>query len=428
MIHCLRVHLSLACLLAVGLIAAPKVDAAATASERFQALLARMHQAYSHSQWKEYRAGSTELTDFLNGSPDALLELARASARTGDSRAAVQDLEAMARMGVSQPRVGTLADFAGLHSRPDFRSVLREMATNARPISHSSRAFVISDRGLLPEDIAYDPASGEFLLTSVLEARIVGVTPRGQTRTFARAPDGWPMLAIKVDRARQVLWATEVALTGFRSVPRRDWGRSVILEYDLRGGRLLRSIEGPRKSQLGDMALSPAGDLLASDSNGGGLYLLQRGSRELSRLPTNDFVSPMTPAFLARHQAIIADYVRGIGLLDLITYRVTWLPMDGKYALQGTDGLYWYHERLIAVQNGFSPQRVLSFKLDAAHARISGQQVIESGTPALDPTHSVVVSGSLYYIANAGWSQLTDDGAVRHGAKLTPAIVMRTRL
>lgn len=83
---------------------------------------------------------------------------------------------------------------------------------------------------------------------------------------------------------------------------------------------------------------------------------------------------------------------------------------------------------MIAAQNGFAPERVLSFTLDAGHTRISAQKIIESGTPPLDPTHCVIVSGSLYYIKSAGWSRLADDGTVRHGAKLTPAIVMRTPL
>jgi hypothetical protein len=101
--------------------------------------------------------------------------------------------------------------------------------------------------------------------------------------------------------------------------------------------------------------------------------------------------------------------------------------MERRYALQETEGLYWHQGKLIAVQNGFAPQRVLSFTLEAGRARVSAQQIIESG-PSLDPTHGVIVSGSLYYIANAGWSQLSDDGTLRHGARLTPAIVMRTRL
>lgn len=421
---CLR----LAFLLAVGLTAAPRAPAATAAPARLQMLLARMHQAYSRSEWKEYRADSAQLLEFLNGSTDALLEAARASARSGDPLAALQDLQIMARMGVSQPKVATLADFAPLRSRPDFRRVVAELAANARPVSHSHQAFVISDAGLLPEDIAYDSAAGEFLLTSVLEGRIVAVAPSGRMRTFARAPDRWPMLAIRVDPGHRVVWATEVALTGFRSVPRRDWGRSVVLEYDLRSGRLLRRIEGPRNSQLGDIALSPAGDLLLCDSNGGGLYRVRRGSAELARLSTDEFVSPMTPAFVTQRQAFVADYVRGIALLDLAANRVTWEPMEKRYALQGADGLYWYQGRLLAVQNGLSPERVLSFTLDARRVRIAAQEVIESGTPALDPTHGVIVAGYFYYIENSGWNELAADGTVRRGATLTPAIIMRTRL
>ena len=387
-----------------------------------------MHASYTHSRWTEYRRESAELVRFLNGSPDAMLELARADARDGDSRAALQQLGDIAQMGVAQANVAALRDFSALHTRVAFRDILRHMSINTRPISHAQRAFVIADAGLLPEDLTYDPGKGEFLLTSAREARIVAIAPGGRMSTFARAPDGWPMLAIKVDASRRALWATEVALTGFRSVPQRDWGRSVVLEYDLRTGRLLQRIEGPAASQLGDMTLSPAGDLLVADSNKGGLYLLRHDDLRLVRLNTHEFVSPMTPAFISPHQALIADYVRGIALLDLGTDQVEWVAMADKYALEGTDGLYWYGGRLIAIQNGLAPERLMSFTLEAGHARISAQETIESGTPNLDPTHGVIVAGSLYYIANSGWNELTSDGSVKRGATLTRAFVMRTRL
>jgi hypothetical protein len=248
-------YLPLAFLLAAGLTAAPRAPAATAAPARLQMLLARMHQAYSRSQWKEYRAESADLLDFLNGSPDALLEVARASARTGDLRTAMQDLQTMARMGLSQPRVVTLADFGPLRDRSGFRKVVGELAANAKPISRSHQAFVISDAG-----------------------------------------------------------------------------------------------------------------------------------------------------------------------------QVIWEPMGESHALQGTDGLYWYQGRLLAVQNGLSPERVLSFTLDARRVRITAQTIIESGTPTLDPTHGVIVSGYLYYITNSGWNALAADGTVRRGAALTPAIIMRTRL
>jgi hypothetical protein len=419
----------LACIFAAILSNAAQAQADATgASETVQSLVTHINHAHSSSDWKSYRSDSLELVRLLNGSPDALLELAQADARTGDSRAALRELRTIARMGVSESKLGAAADLADLRSRPAFQRILRQMSVNAKPISHSRRALAIPDAGFLPEDVAYDSSDGEFLLTSVRETRIVTISSSGPMSTFARAPDGWPMLAIRIDAERRVVWATEVALTGFRNIPRHDWGRSVVLQFDLRTARLLRRIEGPRGSQLGDMTLSPAGSLLVCDSNNGGLYLVQPGDSRLARLPTSEFVSPMTPVFIAADQVFIADYVRGIALLDLGTDRVTWLPTENKYALAGTDGLYWYQNRLIAIQNGLAPERIVSLTLDRARTRIAAEHVIESGTPELDPSHGIIVAGSLYFIENSGWNELTADGSVRRGARLTPAAIMRTQL
>ncbi|MFZ0499697.1 MAG: hypothetical protein WAM52_11230 [Steroidobacteraceae bacterium] len=420
---------ALACVLVGIFSGGMQAQAGATgASAKLQSLVAHINHAYASSDWKSYRAGSVVLVRFLNGSPDAMLELAKADARTGDSRAALRQLRAIAQMGVSQPKIATLSDLAALRGRPEFQRVLRDMTANARPLSHSSRALAIADANLQPEDVAYDSGDGEFLLTSVREAKIVAVAISGRMSTFARSPDGWPMLAIRIDSGHRVLWATEVALTGLRSVPRHDWGRSVILEFDLGTARLLRRIEGPRGSQLGDMTLSPGGNLLVCDSNNGGLYLVRRGGSHLVRLPINEFVSPMTPVFVSSDRVFVADYVRGIALLDLGAGRVTWLPMENKYALAGTDGLYWHQNRLIAIQNGFAPERIVSFTLDRARTRIAAETIIESGTPDLDPTHAVIVADALYYIENSGWNEVTGDGSVRGGASLTPAAIKRVRL
>jgi hypothetical protein len=88
------------------------------------------------------------------------------------------------------------------------------------------------------------------------------VEASGASADFARAPNNWPMLAVKVDFSRRLVWATEVAMQGFNFAPESDWGRSAVLCYDLRSGKLLRRIDGPRGSALGDMALMANGDVI----------------------------------------------------------------------------------------------------------------------------------------------------------------------
>ncbi len=76
----------------------------------------------------------------------------------------------------------------------------------------------------------------------------------------------------------------------------------------------------------------------------------------------------------------VPDYLRGIGVLEVATKQVTWLSMGGEYALNGIDGLYFDRGRLIAVQNGTSPERVVAFTLDASLTRIESETVIERST------------------------------------------------
>ncbi|HEV2287665.1 MAG TPA: hypothetical protein VGR81_01790 [Candidatus Acidoferrales bacterium] len=399
-----------------------------SAVEEFQSLTSGMRQAHKSGDWKAFHASALKMVQFLNGSPDTLLDLARADVHISDPTDAFKQLRIYAEMGQANEIVKTLPDFAALRASADFEKILERMAGSVQPTSHATKAFTIPDAGLVPEDIDYDGQSKRFFLTSVVERKIVTLGADGHLADFAKAPDNWPMLALKVDARRRIVWATEVAMDGFISVPKADWGRSALLGYSLDDGKLLRRLEGPRHSNLGDMALDANGDLLISDGTGGGVYLERTGSTELKRVDKGDFISPQTPAFVPGGQAFVADYVRGIGLLNLRTGDVRWIPMQDKYALEGIDGMYFDHGWLIAVQNGTTQERVMAFKIDANFARVTMEQPIESATPELDPTHGVIVGAEFYFIANSGWNELDDNGSVRKGALLAPARIMRAQL
>jgi hypothetical protein len=287
-------------------------------------------------------------------------------------------------------------------------------------------AIKLTDPGLLTEDIDFDPSTHSFLITSVLEHKIIRAALDGRVTDFSRSPDGWPMLAIKVDAPHGRVWATEVALDGFTSAPKEAWSPSAVLCYDLKNGKLLRRIEGPSKSALGDMVLAANGDPILSDGQGGRLYRLTGGS--LHDLDSNEFISPQTPARVAGQETILVpDYLRGIGLISLNTNQVSWL--DGsRIALNGVDGLYLHGQSLILTQNGTTPQRVILLDLDPSLTRIRNSKVIEQSPAQTDPTHGVIVGDDFYYIANSGWNQLDDHGDVKPGSHLTPARIMRYRL
>jgi hypothetical protein len=393
-----------------------------SAKQELAELRDALRQARDKSDWETYRSLAGEISKLLNGSTNGLREVARADLKLGRTAEAQRDVQRILDMGQA---IDALA-VAPFDALPD---IAKATAANRAPVSRASLAWEIEDAGLLPEDIDYDATRHRFFITSVLEKKIIVLDAAGKAKDFAAAPDGWPMFAIKVDAKRQRLWASEVGLENFSIAPKAAWGHSTLVCYDLNSSKLLFKIEGPEGSALADMVLMRDGTPIVSDGAGGGIYRA-RDNKTLERIDGGEFISPQTPALDAEEKYLfVPDYLRGIGVMDLSTRQVRWLPTDYKFALDGIDGLYLRRNTLLAVQNGSSPERVVAFNLDAAHQKVISQNLFESATPRLgDPTHGVIVGSDFYYIANSGWDTLDEHGERKSDAKATPARIMRVSL
>jgi len=403
-----------------------------TAVEELSQLQKQAHAARAAGDKRGYLDAALKVRNLLNDAPNAVEATARAYADIPDNQNALAALNEFAAMGQADDTMlaGTDKAFVALHDLPEYRSILERFRQNKTPVARSEVAFKLPDAGLIPEDIDFDPQSKTFLITSVLEKKIVRVSSSGQASVFASSPSGWPMLAIKVDAKRNRVWATEVALDGFTAAPTADWGKSAVLCFDLRTAKLFSRIESLPHTALGDMALTEAGVPIVSDGEGGGIYRVEEG--RLVLMNGKDFISPQTPVVLAGGNLVaIPDYLRGIGILDLKDGSVRWLNHAGqaKVALNGVDGLYFANGSLILTQNGTSPERVVRMKLDRSRESVVSEEIIERATATLgDPTHGVLVGDWFYYIANSGWDVLDEHGDLKPGEKLSSGLVMRFRL
>ena len=400
------------------------------ATARFAELQDTLRRTHASGDTAAYLETSRTLHEFLNGSALATLQLMSAENLAGKQDDALRSFAQFVAMGQTNDDALRAEKFNALRTTPRYQAIYGDMAANTSIISIASEVFRLNPSVRVPEDIDYDPAAKRFYISSVLGKHIVAVDMAGYATAFAQAPDQWPMMALKIDAAHRVLWATEVAIAGFASVPEKDWGRSAVLLYDLRSGKLLRRIEGPPQSALGDMTLDMRGDAIVADGEHGGVFRVSRKTQRIERIDAGDFISPQTPVSLTdgKH-LLVPDYVRGIGVLDLESKQVVWIPMESKHTLSGIDGLYAFGSTLIATQNGTSPERVVRFALDASKTHVLSESIIERATSTLgDPTHGVVVGGYFYYIANSGWDSLDDHGVLKEGKTLSAPVIMRAKL
>jgi sugar lactone lactonase YvrE len=350
-----------------------------------------------------------------------LRNLAWAQQRAGDTASATTQLKSYAEMGATLPHDGPI--YAAMLGAGILVKV-PQLVRNEAEVMQGSEVFALPDPDLLAEDIAFDPGTGRFLLTSARKNKIVSCDQNGNCRDVVTSGsniqlDG--MLAIHVDAKRKLLWATTAGMRvqeGFR--PDRE-GHSALLKFDLGTFRVLKSYEPDdgKKHALGDMTVASSGDVYVSDGLSGDVYLLGHNSEKLELLvPQGVFVSPQTPALNKSESALyVPDYAEGLAKIDLATRTVEWVHTTAPLALEGIDGLYSTEGGLIATQNGTSPERVVRFHLHDA-ATLDGLNVIEANWPGLgDPTHGVVVGSFFYFIVNSGWDRVSDDeSSFRSGA------------
>jgi len=418
-------------LLAFGLVGVVLFSAGQSASEkdRLRELQQQARAQHIAGQKEAHLSTDLAIEELLHHSARSLESTAAAYTSVGDMDSAFTALERVAAMGEADDRLrkGSDTEFLPLHADPRYQAVLERFTNNETSIARSVSSTTISDPRLVTEDIDFDTATNTFLITSVLEKKIVRVTKGGTVTDFATSPSKWPMFALKIDAKRRRVWATEVAPDNSNSVPKTTWGHSALLCFDLRTGMLLRRIEASMPAVLGDMVLMRNGLPIVSDGSGGGVYKLKGDS--LRRLDHGDFISPQTPALLDDEvHILVPDYLRGIAVLDIRTGALHWLNSDGAapLALTGIDGLYRDGETLLVIQNGTTPERVSRISANAGFTALKTGDVIERVTPTLgDPTHGVVVGKDFYYLTNSGWDQLDDNGNLKPGAVLTSAHVMR---
>jgi hypothetical protein len=404
--------------------------AAPAAVDEFAQLQNGLRSSRAGGDTAAYLHKSQSLYSFLNGSPRAALQLMSAEAMSGNPDEALRYFSQYVDMGQSDEQVLKAKTFDPLRELPKYQRIRAGMAANTTRVSAAEEAFPLGAQARVPEDIDYDPSARRFYIATVLGQQILQVDMAGRSKVFATSPDHWPMMALKIDAHRRLLWATEVAVDGFASAAKAEWGRSAVLMYDLQTGKLKQRIEGPPKAALGDMVLDANGNAIVADGELGGIYRVDQSTLKIDRIEAGDFISPQTPAVLpdGKH-LLVPDYVRGIGILDLESKNVAWLPMAGKHALTGIDGLYAAGSTWIATQNGTSPERVIRFRVNDAHTDIVSERIIERATSTLgDPTHGVIVGEYFYYIANSGWDVLDDHGNLLEGKSLPASSVRRAKI
>ena len=391
--------------IAEGLAQAPE-DTVALGRAAFQ----RAQSAYLQKDYDAYRKAMAEAVRLRPRQPTYLYNLAGAEALSGHPDEALKWLRRVAAMGMVLP-ASKDEDFSSLRGTAGFEKVLEQLRRNALPVGKGRSLFRVHEKGLIPEGLARDPATGDFFLSSVRQRkilRIVGTT--FQVKDFSAPEDSLSgVFGMKVDPVRGVLWACSSPIAEMEGYRKGESGGAGVFRYDLKSGKLTGKYLAPAgtgEHVFGDLTVDGEGNVYLTDSLSPGLWILQVGKAELSPyLVPGPFSSPQGLDFSADSKALlVADYSSGIFRVDLATKKASLLNSPENSTLLGIDGIYTRGEGLVAVQNGTQPNRLLALTLSPGAKSVERVAVLESGTgPLTAPTLGVLDKNRFLVVANSDW-------------------------
>jgi hypothetical protein len=391
-------------------------------------------QAMQAYQAKDYSLFLQKLNKFITPDtkhPYFIYMMASAHALVEDNKKSLEWLTKLADMGLSYP-IGSLNDFAGIKNSEEFKTALQAFEKNSQPVRTSTVAYTLAEKDLIPEGVAYDAKGKKLYVGSIHKRKILSIDARGVVKDFiTEGQDGlFGVLGMKVDPVQQVLWVCSIADVKDKELN----GSSAIFKFNLTNGTLIKKyfLSGnlQQKQLLNDVDIHPNGDLFITNSEAGAIYTIPVKSDSLQV-----FVAPKTfiyPNGLTLspdgNRLYVADF-NGISIIDIATKAIATLGFPQNTTTAMIDGLYFYKNSLIAVQNGVKPERIIRLHLNQAQNSVERLQVLEANNPAfIIPTTGAIAGDSFYYIANSQLRGLKEDGTILPPDQLKEILIMKTSL
>jgi hypothetical protein len=361
------------------------------------------------------RAEIATLESMLPKVPDRAVVfylLAEDYAQTGDQKKALALLKESMAVGEGL-NPGEDAAFRALHSNAEFRSLVSQAEQQYPPVHHAREAFTVPEKDLIPEGLAYDADRNVFYLSSLFHRKIVQIDANGHSTDFAPTAKEnlLPICGVHLDEDYS-LWAAGC----------QNSGHGELYHFSPYGKLLERFPPStPGAHLFNDFVLNSAADIYLTDSLANQVYLFNRQTHTFASLT---FPRPLFyPNGITQsndHNALYVADAFGVLRYDLKTHQAMEVDPGSPNTLAGFDGLYWYSNGLVGVQNGIGLPRIAQAVLSSDGLHVTKLKMLEYRSRFVSlPTTGSFKGSKFYFIENSQIDNMKDD-RIADPSKLEP--------
>jgi hypothetical protein len=257
-------------------------------------------------------------------------------------------------------------------------------------------AFTLADNPSIIEGMSYDPVSKLFYFGESTMKRMLIYTLSGKRAGYIdAAKDGMTsVLGSIVDTNKRHLLICGAIDTGSKK-------RMCVFRYDLNNGKLISKLpDTSGKAKLfNDVTITSDGSVYVTDTYVKTIYTTDAADKVMTEYLQSDLLRDAN-GITSNGDTLYVSTSRGIVRINTKSKEITALPLD-NFMIAGIDGLYYYKNSLIGIQNVFFPVTIVRYFLDNKQNRLSSAQVLSSGHPSfVIPTTGAIAGNQFYFMSN----------------------------
>lgn len=362
-------------------------------------------------------AGLESLADAFPNSGSVRLRLLNAYLQAERTSEALEAASALARDGYSfsPAAMGLLTSLIENGGEAGWLGLSEP---NGGPVENSRLLATVPAEALLVESVWRDPETGDLFVTTIVSRSLFV----GRDGAWEKLPieGAGSLTGLAHDRADGLLW---IASGVVEQTPEPETAFRGLIAIDPRTGTVKRRVAGSNGSNPSDIAVDRKGRVYASDPLSGAVYVARPAATMLETLvEPSTLRSPQGIVVLpGGDRLIVSDYRYGLAVIDTSTGEVGRIATDTVVLLDGIDGMWLHRDRLIGVQNGSRPTRIVELHLEDNGTEIGLAVNLEAAHPAwTEPLGGSVSNDVLVYVANGQWDRFGPGGAPVDGKPPVP--------
>ncbi|RED27241.1 hypothetical protein BD847_1178 [Flavobacterium cutihirudinis] len=360
-------------------------------------------EAYKSKDYVLFLKLARQLDSIRPAHPAFTYNLASAYALNGSKEEALSVLKKMV-LANNTIAFEDDADFISIKNDKGFKDLVELKNLQSKTIKNSVEKLQLSEKDLHPEGLLYLEKEKLWLSSSIRNKKIVSFDAFGKCSDWF-ADCSYAVFALKTDHNEKYLWVACSAIPEMKNFAKETDGKSEILKIEIATKKLVKryTIEG--NHVFGDLIVAKNNEIYISDSVEPILYKIEKDNLILWKdLRTEAFNLQGITFNASESKLFVADYLKGIFVIDLKNKKDFWLEFPKEVSKKGIDGLLFYNNSLIAIENGVVPIRLMQFNLNEAQAKIIDFKVLENNREELnEPALATLVGDKLYYFANSPW-------------------------